>query len=953
MVIQWLGFRSVLFLVFLILIDGHKVIGQGSELETLGPDVRWRQIKTENFNILYPEDFEKEAQRTANILETIHEPGSQSLGKKPRRFSVLLQSKSAFSNGFVTIAPRRSEFFTTAPQNYNFIGNADWLQFLATHEFRHMVQFNKAYTGIGKPLYWLFGEYGLGISAALGAPNWFWEGDAVGLETAFTASGRGRIPNFTRVYRANLLEKGAFNYYKQHHQSFKEFVPNHYLTGYIMTTHFKRKYGVDIWDKIVERSFKFPFIPFSFSNAIKAETGRNLLQSYSDVSAELDSLYAMQVKDIAPVKEEWVVNTLSRKVFTNYKYPTEISDGRIVALRAGLGDISEFVAIDQHGKEEVLFTPGIVNDQGYLSIKKDKIVWLEYEFDPRWFKQSYSVIKTYDIENGEYQRLTKKSKYTAVGLSNDGTRLVTVQNDDQNRYTLHILDSNDGSVIKQLSNPDNSFYSMPVFSSDDKRILALKVANGEKFLVEIDLDSGKEKIYFQSKDENFGHPVDHGNYIFYNTPYNGIDNIHAFDKSSGLIFQITSSRFGAYYPSISHDGKYIIYNDHQQLGMDVIKKPLNKVHWRPLEQVKDLDIQYAKPMVDAEGHSDIFVKMDTTTFVSRKYNKWKGIINPYAWGLSTLLVNNTVIIGLNSQDVLSTTAISGGLLYSGNERNWLRFGSISYQGLYPIIDLSAVSGTRSTDELIDDQIQPFDWHETSMSVGLRVPFLLTNSKYLRKLNFQVRARRIHVSNYDNPVENLAQPGNGNTNSLEYRIEYTRGLKVSKRDLYSKFGQTLQINYKHTPIGGNYFSKLASIQSNLFFPGFVKHHSLRVRGTYQYEDKQNYRFSSPVTFTRGFGYISFDHYVNWSLNYAAPIWHPDIHLGPFVNIQRIYANVFYDRGKGIRSGNDNLTLQSYGMEISSNFNLMRFNVLFDMGIRYSILPDFDNTLLEIIIGRITF
>ena len=61
--------------------------------------------------------------------------------------------------------------------------------------------------------------------AQVAAPQWFWEGDAVATETAFTPSGRGRIPNFGLVLRTNLLEGRTFNYHKQYLRSYKHNIP--------------------------------------------------------------------------------------------------------------------------------------------------------------------------------------------------------------------------------------------------------------------------------------------------------------------------------------------------------------------------------------------------------------------------------------------------------------------------------------------------------------------------------------------------------------------------------------------------------------------------------------------------------------------------------------------------------------------------------------------------------
>jgi len=200
-------------------------------LENNPPNLHWYQVKTPNFNILFPQGFNEQAQRVANTLEHIRAAESKSLGKVPRRIPIVLQNQSSASNGFVSVFPRRSEFYAMPTQNYNFIGNNDWLDLLMSHEFRHVVQYQHANRGFNKLVLFLFGYPTFSALAHAGAPDWFWEGDAVATETAFTNTGRGKIPNFNLLFRTNLLEGRTFNYHKQYLRSYKHQIPDHYGLG--------------------------------------------------------------------------------------------------------------------------------------------------------------------------------------------------------------------------------------------------------------------------------------------------------------------------------------------------------------------------------------------------------------------------------------------------------------------------------------------------------------------------------------------------------------------------------------------------------------------------------------------------------------------------------------------------------------------------------------------------
>ncbi len=154
----------------LCLMEGAN--GQESVVHETSPaSMKWYQINSSSFRVLYPYGFEKEAQRVANTLEHIKEAESRSLGATPKKISIVLHSQSATSNGFVTMAPMRSEFYAMPPQNYNFIGTNEWLTLLSSHEYRHVVQFQKSVTGFNKGIQLLFGRR-CGSSRNCVYPQW-------------------------------------------------------------------------------------------------------------------------------------------------------------------------------------------------------------------------------------------------------------------------------------------------------------------------------------------------------------------------------------------------------------------------------------------------------------------------------------------------------------------------------------------------------------------------------------------------------------------------------------------------------------------------------------------------------------------------------------------------------------------------------------------------------------
>lgn len=931
----------------------HGQLPGESVLSNLPASIRWQQIKSRHFRIIFPEGAEKDAQKTANILEHIHGPASQTLGVRPRRFPIVLQNRLATSNGFVTIAPYRSELFTMAPQHYNSLGNDDWLEHLISHEYRHMVQFERAVTPFIRTMYGFFGELVAGAFASVAVPAWFFEGDAVGLETAMGRTGRGRQPAFTMAYKANLIDKGGFNYYKQHLNSFRDFVPNHYVTGYLMTTHLKNEFDPNIWGRITRTAFRLPYVPFTFSRSIKKETNMGLVKSYQHMMEKQESLYNNQLAEIDASPFQ-IINSDNR-LFTTYRYPRTMINDKILTLKVGLGDISQFVLIDSQGKEETIHIPGVFVNTGYLSSNDSVVVWIEQEFDPRWQNRTYSVIKKLNTVTKKAERISIKTRYSAATISPDSKQIVATHQGENSEHSLHLIDANTGQLIKVFDNPENSFYSMPSFDPAGKQIIVLKHINEGKEIILKSINDGAEEIIFFSKDENMGNPVATDKHIFYNSNYNGIDNIWAIDRSDGKSYMVTQSKFGAFNADLSSDGAELVYNDYTAEGMQAVGTAIETSYWTPRDQVKFIGTGFEDKMVANENIGNVLYNAPDDRYPVQKYNKLLHAVRPVSWGPYLFSEGSLLGLGFRSQDVLSTTALTAAATFNTAEDSWRQLVNLSYQGLFPIIDIGADVGLRAARQLDPelDSTVAFYWDESTYYLGLRIPLHLTNSAFFREASFSSQIGYSEVSDYT-PIEPIIeQHAEGTLISLMHHFSFTRILRRSKRDIGPRWGQTLDIDLKHVVGNSELSSTLFGTEVGAYFPGLSKHHSVLLRASWQYEDSDGYNFISPVTYTRGYGYTAFRTYTNLSFNYKLPLAHMDFHIGPVLNIQRIYANTFFDYGFGQSKEEKTFHLPSIGTELSFNFNIMRFQPLLDVGIRLSHLPTKNKQVIQLVIGGVSF
>ena len=341
--------KKVLFFILLLWCPFSIVSAQFVNFGQDRPSLRWKQIKTDDFQIIYPDFFEENAQKAASIFSLLYHHAN-TLQLHPKKISIIMHADGGVSNGNVALAPRKSELYTMPSQD----PTDDWLEHLCVHEFRHVVQLDKVNQGLTKDLYYLFGEIFPIAVVGVYVPMWFMEGDAVCFETAVGHLGRGRSPEFLNEMKAQILEKGIYNYSKAVLGSNKDFVPNRYTMGYFMTANSRVNYGSDIWAKALERTGRRPYgiTPFATSLKLSMQGKRDSLwrdstfrslfidpDSVRQANTYRDAKRTLYRDNFSELQQRWMreaslvsspFDTLPthNKYYTNYYNPTPISSGK-------------------------------------------------------------------------------------------------------------------------------------------------------------------------------------------------------------------------------------------------------------------------------------------------------------------------------------------------------------------------------------------------------------------------------------------------------------------------------------------------------------------------------------------------------------------------------------------------------------------------------------------------
>jgi hypothetical protein len=291
-----------------------------------------------------------------------------------------------------------------------------------------------------------------------------------------------------------------------------------------------------------------------------------------------------------------------------------------------------------------------------------------------------------------------------------------------------------------------------------------------------------------------------------------------------------------------------------------------------------------------------------------------------------------------SQNTLSTLFAGAGWEYDLNERTGKFYADISYKGWYPVLTFRFDIGNRAgyTRYKVNMEKHRFTWQETNFKVNIGIPWNFTHGKYNRSLQPMIGASLIGIRHLATTPETFT---NGNILSMDYRLTAAQYLRSSQKDIYSPFGQAIEINFRNTPFGGNDMGSIFAAEANLYFPGILRHQGLWIYGAYQNRnenEKLSYSFANIIAYPRGYSDNYDQDLVSVQINYMLPFWYPDFSAGSVIYLKRLKLNLFYDWANGLNPKTIN-TYQSMGGELTADFHLLRFAGPVEMGVRSLYFP----------------
>jgi len=128
-----------------------------------------------------------------------------------------------------------------------------------------------------------------------------------------------------------------------------------------------------IWDKVTARSWNVPFIfHFAFICIEKGDGGfmwKTCIMKWLQVYRKTGKPNKIRWSSLH-LKESIPERQLHTPIIST---PQEMQDGSIVVRKSGIGDIEQLVVL-KNGRENKIFTQGIINDAGMQSAANGRIV---------------------------------------------------------------------------------------------------------------------------------------------------------------------------------------------------------------------------------------------------------------------------------------------------------------------------------------------------------------------------------------------------------------------------------------------------------------------------------------------------------------------------------------------------------------------------------------------------
>jgi len=497
-------------LIISILLLTHTLPAQNMWLwnQRTHPELEWKTLETEHFNIHFHQGLEKIARKGALIAEQSYQPILDQLELDDfGKTDIVFSAEDEIMNGF---AMPTNQIFIWISQNDvagTFGGSEKWLRLVVSHEFQHVAQFQAQRT-------WL------GILGAITIPGWWLEGMAEYMTETWRV-GRSDSRMKIHTYRNTMDHLDAHD------------------EGYAKVLYLAWKYGDSTLVEISkhrlylkEDSLRYPYW-YDFEKAFKKVTGQTLKDFNEEWRRTMNTYYygyraqkelieevgdPQVLKGFSSVRtatlsqDSSLIAVIGRKSsrMRDYGLYTMTTDSNQTIREVHYGHFTGKPAWSPDAKQLVVaeFHRGshgsLLNDLRLIQVETKKKKWLTKNLralHPVFSKNGKGIffvahpgetsqIYYYSLSSGKQLQLSKFEgdvQLQGLNLSPDGHYLVFMIQEENGDVNIAIMNTNGQDYRKITQDPEEDL--LPVWTADGKAIVYTSFRNSTPNLYRVDLDS--------------------------------------------------------------------------------------------------------------------------------------------------------------------------------------------------------------------------------------------------------------------------------------------------------------------------------------------------------------------------------------------------------------------------------------------------------------------------------
>ncbi|WP_413944424.1 hypothetical protein [Bdellovibrio sp. HCB-162] len=901
------------YFVYLLLLLTTTAAHAQLDLAQSPPSIKWETISNDSVQVIYPDYLQAESVYIANLVEHYSKFVGQTYGiEKPEQFNLVIRPQIALPNGFVTLAPRRSEWFTSSTF-FPFVGSTEWYQTLSIHEYRHVNQFDHFNHRGTRFLYYIMGDMGVQLATALSIPSWFMEGDAVWTETKYTDAGRGRSPRFMARLKALVLSGEIPIYDEFLNGTYKTNLPNQYVYGYALISYGTNKYGEELWKYVLEDVSRFP-IPLRLYVSFKRVTGQDFRDFYNEAMNDLKTKWAADAPPTGEAKVDFRENLVPVKVGHALYYVGQTLDTYPTLYK------------EENGKKEKIAEISFNKEFMQLHIGKNKAVMTEFNPDKRYAHKGFSELVLLDLKTGKKNRITHGQILYNPSLNEAETKILATDFRPDQSWNISEFDLQ-GNLVQTIALPDSKV-SEARYLNDQTVVAIIENKTGYKSIVVVDLQKKaiENVLVPPSRNLLYSLHVDKNKNLFFEAQYKGHNEIFMMNGSG--FAQCTHSKLGAYMPW--SDGTQLYYSNMDTYGSTIATANLPDCQTFSAKELVDFNYLDKSP---SDNYNDFppqgFPEQESLyTKSAEKYKPApygdfdRRLAIPHTWGLNIGRGGGLVV---KTDNYLRTLGFTGQIGTDAEEMK--SFGSLSFdiKKYYPLINLEAETrGRKVTDFDTDDELE---WTENAAGLGVSVPYIKKSGLYNFTALLNLRGFYTDTSEYE--LNKVKLDGS----SYFYKTSSSLGLSWSKdpkaRSIMAPWLLSYKIQYDDAdqPSDSLQSSYRVLQEANLQTPGLFANDGFAFTLDEQRQTDTGYRFLPESTFmgyvfSRGYDYKDVPKFQKLSGNYVFPVAYPDLALGGWYYLRRLYSTVFFD-STYVQSTKLDSTLNSYGAELRFESVILRF------------------------------